>query len=30
VKTHARSSKGPFGGKGSMKVKVEFHYANTK
>jgi hypothetical protein len=30
VKTHARSSKGPFGGKGSEKVKVTFYYVKFR
>lgn len=30
VKTHARSSKGPFGGGGGMKVEVKFTYVKFK
>lgn len=30
VKTHARSSKGPFGGSGKMSVKVEFYYVKFR
>ena len=30
AKTHARSSRGHFGGKGAMKIKVDFTYVQFK